>query len=167
VASRDHARVAQSFIRQSDLQMSAASGIGDSVGALTAAHMSARLSQRSRVSPSERVKVGMELAFQTLILRRVCELDTEARKRYPEAMVDELQARLADLHAATSMSDLVAGQPKVDARPPASISFELDDGYILECVGNHPKPPLQADGSVDLGRMRRVKIVAIRDQHHE
>jgi hypothetical protein len=55
----------------------------------------------------------MELAFETVALRRVCESGTEARKCYPEGTVEELQARLADIRAATSASDLVAGRPSV------------------------------------------------------
>jgi hypothetical protein len=103
----------------------------------------------------------MELAFETVALRRVCESDIEARKCYPQGTADELQDRLADLRAATSASDLVAGAPSIDARPPASIRFYLDEGYELVCVGNHPKPPLTSDGLVDLHRLRRVRIVTI------
>jgi toxin HigB-1 len=103
----------------------------------------------------------MELGFQTVALRRVCESDAVARKRYPEGTVDELQARLADIRAAMSASDLVFGKPSVDARPPASIRFYLDGGYELVCVGNHGSPPLTQDGLVDLSRVRRVRVIAI------
>ena len=104
---------------------------------------------------------GMELAFETVALRQICESDIEARKCYPEEMVEELHARLADMRAAASVSDLVAGTPSLDARPPASIRFSLDGGYELVCVGNHPRPTLTKDGLVDFGRMRRVRVVAI------
>jgi toxin HigB-1 len=103
----------------------------------------------------------MELAFETVGLRRVCESDTEARKCLPEGTVEELQARLADIRAATSVSDLVAGKPSLDARTPGRIRFGLDGGYELVCIGNHPKPPLTDGGLVDFSRMRRVRVVVI------
>lgn len=103
----------------------------------------------------------MELAFETVALRRVCELDLEARKHYPERTVDDLQARLADLHAATSAADLVIARPWMDARPPAYIRFDLDGGYELWCVSNHPKPPLTVEGLVDFARVRRVRVTMI------
>src|SRR5689334_2623116 len=103
----------------------------------------------------------MELAFETVELRRVCESDVEARKCFPEGTAEELQDRLADLRAATSVSDLVAGGPSLDARLPGRIRFGLDGGYELVCVGNHPRPPITDDGLADFGRMRRVKVVMI------
>jgi hypothetical protein len=103
----------------------------------------------------------MELAFETVALRRFCESDIEARKCYPEETVEELHARLADIRAATSASDLVAGRPFLNARPPARIRFSLDGRYELVCVGNHPRPPLTKDGLVDFDRMRRVRVIAI------
>jgi hypothetical protein len=103
----------------------------------------------------------MELAFETVRLRRVCESDIEARKCFPEGTAEELQDRLADLRAATSVSDLVAGMPSLDAQPPGQIQFGLDGGYVLMCVGNHPRPPLTQEGLIDFRRMRRVKVVMI------
>jgi proteic killer suppression protein len=103
----------------------------------------------------------MELAFETIGLRRVCESDAEARKSLPDGTADELQARLADIRAATSVTDLVAGEPSLDARMPGRIRFGLDGGYELVCVGNHPKPPLTDRGLVDFSRMRRVRVLSI------
>jgi hypothetical protein len=103
----------------------------------------------------------MELAFETVALRRICESDVEARKCYPETTADELQARLADMRASISASDLFAGRPSIDTQPPATIRFLLDGGYELVCVGNHPSPPLTQDGLADLNRVRRVKVVTI------
>jgi hypothetical protein len=103
----------------------------------------------------------MELAFETVGLRHVCESDLEARKCFPQGTVEELQARLADMRAAKSVSDLVAGKPYFDPHPPGRIRFGLDGGYELMCVGNHPRPTLTGDGLIDFSRMRRVKIVTI------
>jgi hypothetical protein len=103
----------------------------------------------------------MELAFETLALRDICESDVEARKSLPASTVDDLQARLADLRAATSASDLVAGRPTFDANPPGYIRFSLNGGYELVSVGNHPRPLLTDGGLMRLERVRRVRVVAI------
>ena len=103
----------------------------------------------------------MELAFETQGLRRVCESDAEARKCFPGGTAGQLQDRLADMRAATSVSDLVAGSPALDARPPGQIRFGLEGGYELVCAGNHPRPPVTDEGRVDFSRIRRVKVVRI------
>jgi hypothetical protein len=107
----------------------------------------------------------MELAFETVALRLVCESDTEARKRYPAGAVDELQARLADIRAATSASDLVVCAPSVDLQPPGCIRFSLSGGLELVCACNHPSPPLTHAGLVNLDRVRRVRVVTISEEY--
>lgn len=107
----------------------------------------------------------MELAFDTVALRCICESDVEARKCYPEKTANELQARLADMRAAISASDLFAGRPSIDAQPPVTIRFLLDGGYELVCVGNHRGPPLTQEGLADLSRVRRIKVVTIAQEY--
>jgi hypothetical protein len=109
----------------------------------------------------EKGRKSMELAFETVGLRRLCESDTEPRKRLPGTAVDELQDRLADISAAMSASDLIAGEPAFDSRPPGRISFSLEGGYQLVCVGNHPVSPLTDSGLVDFSRVRRLKVVLL------
>lgn len=103
----------------------------------------------------------MELAFETVTLRRLCESDSEARKRYPETVVDDLQARLADLRAATTAADLVVANPIIDARPPGHIFFRLDGDHELRCVVNHPIPPIAESGLIAFERVRRIRIIYI------
>jgi hypothetical protein len=109
----------------------------------------------------------MELAFETPRLRHVCESDTEARKHFPQCMAEALQDRLADLRAATSAADLVAGRPSMDGRPPGQIRFGLEGGYELVCTANHPRPPVTDGGLVDFSRVRRVKVLRIEQQPHD
>jgi hypothetical protein len=103
----------------------------------------------------------MELAFETLALRVACELGEEARRLYPEPIANVLLARLADIRCAPAVADLVLAGMSVDAHPPGRVTFALGDDYGLVCVGNHPRPPVTADGTVDLARLRRLKVVAI------
>lgn len=103
----------------------------------------------------------MELAFETLALRVACESGEEAHRLYPEPIANVLLARLADIRGAPAVAGLVLAGMSVDAHPPGRVTFALGDGYGLVCVGNHPRPPVTADGILDLARLRRLKVVAI------
>ena len=103
----------------------------------------------------------VELIFASRPLRLLCEDEAEARRALPAQTVIELHARLADMDAAQSMSDVVFGEPELNAMPPGRVRFRLVGGYELVCVGNHRSPALTADGGVDFDRVRRLKIQKI------
>jgi hypothetical protein len=103
----------------------------------------------------------MELAFETLALRVTCESGEEARRLYPEPIADALQARLADIRSVPAVSCLVEAGMYVDAHPPGRVTFALGGGYGLVCIGSHPSASMTPEGTVDLARLRRLKVVAI------
>lgn len=100
----------------------------------------------------------MDVGFQTERLREVCESRGAPRTRAPASVVDQLHARLADMRAATCASDLVVARADVNSRPPGRVRFRLDEGYELVCRGSVAQPYLDAEGLVDLDRMRRVMV---------
>ncbi|WP_132190493.1 MULTISPECIES: hypothetical protein [Kribbella] len=102
----------------------------------------------------------MELAFETRALRTLCEEDDVAAKKLPGEVVDALKRRLADLHAADSVLDLVVGRPDFDPTAPL-VRMTLAANYVLTCAANHRICPLQATGAVDWQRVRRLKILTI------
>lgn len=103
----------------------------------------------------------MELAFQTRELRKLCEDDVMARAKLPEPTVNDLQMRLADLHAATVVLDLMVLGPTLSTDPPGTIAFELAGGWELVCQGNHPRPQLASVAPADFTRIRRVKVIRV------
>jgi hypothetical protein len=100
----------------------------------------------------------VELAFATERLRTVCEDGTIARTEYDLVVVEQLQARLADLRAAGSIYDLLAGDPKTES---GRLIVQVASGYILVAKPNHRVAPLAADGAVDWARVRRLHILQI------
>jgi len=100
----------------------------------------------------------MNVGFETERLREVCESRGAVRTRAPASVVEQLHARLADMRAATCASDLVVARAEIDSRPPVRVRFRLDEGYELVCTGSVAQPYLDAEGLIDLDRMRRVIV---------
>jgi len=103
----------------------------------------------------------MELAFRTLRLRDLCEDPDLALATLKPDVVEHLKTRLADLRAAESPLDLLAGAPQlIDGRAPR-IVIRLADSHTLVCEVNHAKLRAGDSGGIDWVRVRRVKIATI------
>ena len=78
----------------------------------------------------------MELAFETMSLRTICESESDAKHELGQTVAESLKRRLADLRAATSITDLVAGRPRVsDHAASQRMLVDLGGGYILVFLG--------------------------------
>lgn len=106
----------------------------------------------------------MELAFRTRTLRSICEDEAKAAQHFHPEVVASLKRRLADLRAADSVDDLIAGRPRLTSDHSPVIRLALVDEYELVCQMNHPNPPLDADGKLDWSRVRRLKVTLIAKQ---
>jgi hypothetical protein len=103
----------------------------------------------------------MELAFATRSLRALCEDEDRAAGLYGPTVAADLRARLADLRAAATVSDLIAGNPIFDGAGDAHLTLTLADTHVLICRVNHRNPARQQDGSPDWTRVRRLLIGSI------
>jgi len=104
----------------------------------------------------------LELAFETKALRTVCENEADADQEFGSEVAKRLRHRLADLHAAMSPEDLVAGTPhKVMEAGRPCIAINLDETHHLVLTANHPNNPKTASGSLDWSRVSRVRILRI------
>ncbi len=106
----------------------------------------------------------MELAFDSKSLRAVCENEAEAKLELGATVAEILKHRLADLRAATSVKDLVAGRPRISADREHMI-VDLCDGYRIVFKANHPKNPKSDTEDVDWERVSRIKILRIESDH--
>jgi proteic killer suppression protein len=109
----------------------------------------------------------MEIEFDDPDLERVCCDQRTASRRFGAACARRLQARLADLFAAESVGEIVAGRPhplKGDRHGQFSVS--LDGGRRLVFAPNHgDATPTAADGSIAWASVTRVRVVFIGDYH--
>lgn len=108
----------------------------------------------------------MQLAFESKSLRAICESEVEAKVKLGEAVATMLKHRIADLQAATSVKDLVAGRPhEVEESEGTEMAVELGNGQRLVFTANHSKNPRTKDNGLDWRRITRIKIVRIEGHH--
>jgi plasmid maintenance system killer protein len=106
----------------------------------------------------------LELAFETKELRDVCENEGEAKRQFGNTVAEVLKHRLADLDAAASPNDLIAGNPRLEPGNDA-MTVDLSEGYHLVFAPNHPHNPTAAAGDIDWGKVSRIRILRIGRQH--
>jgi hypothetical protein len=73
---------------------------------------------------------------------------------------------VADLRAATSAKDIVAGQPRVlqDSGRECMV-VDLAEGQRLVFAPNHTKNPVSSENSVDWTKVTRIKLLRIENQN--
>lgn len=78
------------------------------------------------------------------------------------AVSKKLKRRLADLRAAVSVQDLIAGQPcELDGPHEKRIALQLAKSYRLLLSPNHSVLPKLESGKLDWAKVSRVKLLRI------
>jgi hypothetical protein len=109
-------------------------------------------------------KMTLVLAFASKSLRDICEAEEEAVRRCGKIVAASLKHRLADLEAAPTVVDLIAGRPRLQ-NPSGKYVIRLATEFCLEFVANHVKNPVDKDGNVDWKKVSRIQIVRIGKCH--
>ncbi len=108
----------------------------------------------------------MQLAFHSASIRTICESERHAKQELGDAVAEVLKHRLADMSAATSVRDLVAGRPRIlGGTIPQQMVVDLRDNYLVAFTANHTKNPVTETGDLDWERVSRVKILRIERDH--
>lgn len=102
----------------------------------------------------------MELAFEAKELRDICENEAEAKSRLGDSIAKTLKRRLADLDAATSPKDLLAGRLRL-GKDGKTMVIDLCEDHRIVFAANHPDDPATADGDLDWAKVRRIRILRI------
>jgi hypothetical protein len=105
-------------------------------------------------------KSTLLLAFASKSLRDICEDEEQSLRRFGKRVTESLKHRLADLEAAGSPTDLVAGQPHPQ-NPTGNYIVRLANGFCLEFVANHIKNPVTKNGDTDWKKVNRIKIIGV------
>lgn len=106
----------------------------------------------------------MELAFITRRLRSVCEDENMATDLYGTRVATALHGRLADLRAAGTIADLVAGRPFLTDGAHPTVTLTIVGDLHLVCRVNHATPLREESGAIKWHAVRRLRIDAIREQ---
>ncbi len=102
------------------------------------------------------------LAFGSKQLREICEYEQCASEKLGIEVSDSLKERLADLMAAQSPRDLVAGSPRsIRCRNHEFMVVDLCQGCQVTFVANHPVNPVDDSGAIEWSRVSRVRIINV------
>lgn len=108
----------------------------------------------------------LELAFISKSLRQICESRSTAEKKFPNAVVDNLIRRIADIRAAHRISDLPPILFLTETQEGNDyVVVNISDGYQLIFCANHINPPLLENGKTDWNKVDRVKLIEIRNRN--
>lgn len=108
----------------------------------------------------------MILAFSTKAIRSLCECQAKAEREIGLKAAKKLRERLADLRAASNVTELVAGRPReIEGGRLANIAIKLADGFRMVLCVNHNDIPLRKSGRVDWSKVIRVRIHKIEVAH--
>jgi toxin HigB-1 len=108
----------------------------------------------------------MEITFGDRKLQKLCEQPAIAQKKLGASGARKLRSRLADLLAAETVQDLIAGRPHpLKGDRAGQFAVDLDGGNRLVFESAHDPIPYKDDGSIDWSNVSQVCIVFIGDYH--
>ncbi len=104
----------------------------------------------------------MEIAFESRPLRTICEDEAHARDKLDAEIVEVLKHRLADLRAASTGKDILAGRPRIlDGSGGEHMAVDLAGISRLVFAANHVNNPRTDTATCDWAKVTRVKIMRI------
>ena len=108
----------------------------------------------------------LDIAFRTRALRDACEKQAEGERQLGSRVAQALWRRLADLRAATTVDEVVAGHPEALTEDGSQLMvFTLTDEYQLIVAPGHNNMPVLDSGEMDWARVTRVKVIRIERRH--
>ena len=108
----------------------------------------------------------MEIKFKDKQLRDLCEKRAVAVKKLGDSGARKLQTRLADIAAASRVSDLIAGNPHpLKGDRLGQFALDLAGGWRLVFAPANEPIPRRDDASIDWSAVTIVCIEFIGDYH--
>ena len=115
----------------------------------------------TRSQDARRKATALEISFDTLDLRNLCEVEASAQQALGNETAGSLKRRLADIRSADTINDVLVGRPHELPDGTGRVGINLNAAYRLIVCANHPHIPLSADGRPNWSLIRRVRVVAI------
>lgn len=110
----------------------------------------------------------MEIHFRDERLMRLCNDSRESVRRLGRASAEQLRRRLDDLQAISNLQEAFALPGKfhpLARNRTGQFALRLAGGLRLIIVPDDIPLPTRTDGTVDLSRVRSIRIVEIEDYH--
>jgi hypothetical protein len=106
--------------------------------------------------------IALQLSFAKKSLREICENSAEANRKVGVDTANELRRRLADLRAATSVHDLLVGEPR--ETDGSKVTLDVGADIQITLCPNHSTVPKLESGAIDWSKVNRVKILAVQSR---
>lgn len=108
----------------------------------------------------------MDIEFSSPDLQALCEQQRLMTRQLGDNCGRKLRARVADLTAATSVAELVAGRPHpLKGDRAGQFALDLYGGKRLVFEPAHNPVPTRKDGSLAWELVTKIRIVFIGDYH--
>jgi proteic killer suppression protein len=108
----------------------------------------------------------MEIDFKDKTLKDLCEQASLAQRKLGTQVARKLQARLADLMAASAVTELRAGRPHpLTGDRAGQFALDLVHPQRLVFEPAHNPVPQTEDGGIAWSRVTRVCIIWMGDYH--
>jgi proteic killer suppression protein len=108
----------------------------------------------------------LDIDYKTAKLKKLCLASREADKKLGPNSGKKLRTRLADIEAASNVSELIAGRPHPYTGDKAGLfSLDLHGGDRLLFEPLKKPPPTKDDGGIDWSNVESITVVFIGDPH--
>lgn len=108
----------------------------------------------------------MDIHFANADLEDLCCDERKAKKSLGGDGFRKLRTRLADLRAASRVTELVAGRPHaLDRDRKGQFAVDLDRGRRLVFEPASDPPPRTEDGGISWHEVKSVRVVYVGDYH--
>ncbi len=110
----------------------------------------------------------MEITFASPELAALANDDRKATKAFGRDGAKKLRRRLDDLAAAPTLSEAYQLPGKFEALKgnlAGRYSLRLDGGRRMVLEPAHEPPPTLREGTIDLGHVTRIRIIALENYH--
>ncbi|MEP7764379.1 hypothetical protein [Sanguibacter sp. 25GB23B1] len=103
----------------------------------------------------------MILAFSSAHLRDICEDPSAADAQMGKDRAGLLRDRLADLSAADTYDDLLAGSPRIEGSFHEELRINIGTRGVIVLHANHLRTPLDEHERIDWSKVSYVKVVKV------
>lgn len=108
----------------------------------------------------------MKVSYEDENVEPLCKQSKVAVKKLGMESAKKLQRRLAELHAASVVSELAIGRPHpLEYDLAGQFAVDLHKGMRLIFKPTRQPPPSKADGSIDWSQVDEITIVEAEDYH--
>lgn len=109
----------------------------------------------------------LEVSFENIEIREICENEDLAEERFGSVVAKSLKHRLADISAAKSIFDLVAGNLKHVKGAPTDCTIEVGSCFKLLFRASQTNLEKDKNGNINWSTVYRIKLLKISKSDNE